>query len=212
MKIRLACALSGLMVLSVSNVGAQTTTGIPGNQTRVPGSIGGSTFGGLLGRPGNAPAMTNENPGAAAGNPTNVPVGAPNTAAGNFNPLGAFGNQFAPQLPTGNNGNGMSAADVMRLRMLQNMGNNRRGPQYGPGYSGAPQQQPMVPNQPMAPNNAAVNLFDAKAQKEAEKAKARQRAEDIRAKEAEARERRKAKALEAKKQADAKAEEAPKAE
>jgi len=204
MKKSILFLLSGIVALGASGAQAQSTTGVAGNQTLVPNVPGTNTFGGLLGRTGNNPDRNNTNPGEADGNPTSVPVGSANTVRGNFNPLGAFGTQFAPQLPNGNrtNGNGMTANDVMRMRMLQSMGRNR-GPQYGPGYSGANNNNNMggPMNQMAPPNNQAMPLFNAQAEKEAEKAKARQRAEDIRAKDAETRERRKAKLLEAKQKA-----------
>lgn len=209
MRKSLFLAALGVIALGASAHG-QITKGVAGNQTQVPGQPGMNTFGGLLGRPGNAPPVNNVNPGEAAGNPANNAGNGANTVNGAFNPLGAFGTQFAPQLPNGNttNGSGMTVADIMRMRMMQSMGSNRRGTQTGaPIWGGnmGPQMPPgMNPaNGPMAPaNNNAMPLFNAQAQKEAERAKARQRAEDIRTKEAEARERRKAKALEAKKKAE----------
>jgi hypothetical protein len=126
------------------------------------------------------------------------------------NPLFPSGNPFNPVVPHGNNnggGNGPSMQDIMRLRMMQQMMGNRSPPKYGAGGMRAPifngqYQNPnmggMVPfAQPgQAPQAPAVDA--AKVARDVEKAKAKQRADDIRAKDAAARERRKAKLLEEK--------------
>lgn len=204
MRNALILAAAGMFTLAGTAYG-QITRGIPGNQTRVPTQPGTSTFGGLLGRTGNAPPVNNPNPADVPGNPANNAGNGGNVVNGPFNPLGAFGTQFAPQLPGGNSGNNgdLSMEDIMRMRMMQSMGRNRRGPQTGaPIFGGNMGPQPGMNPGAAAQGGQVLPLFNAQAEKEAEKAKARQRAEDIRAKDNETREKRKAKALEAKKKAD----------
>lgn len=117
------------------------------------------------------------------------------------NPLFPSGNPFNPVVPNNNNGNGPSVEDIMRLRMMQQMMNGRRNPpKYGAGGMRAPMfngqyQNPILA--PFAPPQAPA-VDPAKVARDTEKAKAKQRADDIRAKDAAARERRKAKLLEEK--------------
>jgi len=192
MKTSLRIALAGILAISSSTAWAQI-----GDQTQVPGVPGTNTFGGLLSTPGTGtPATTNVNPGNAAGNPANAVPNGTNVIAGQFNPLGAFGTQFAPQTPQlpkgfmggaggGVAGSGLSVNDLIALQMLQSFG--RGGVQYGaPGTNGfgGPAMGGMGgmggmgmggPQMPMAPqgngrmannNNQAMPLFNAQAQKE----------------------------------------------
>jgi hypothetical protein len=125
------------------------------------------------------------------------------------NPLFPSGNPFNPVVPHGNNngGNGPSVQDIMRMRMMQQMMGNRNPPKYGAAGMRAPifngqYQNPnmggMVPFAQPGQAQQAPAADPAKVARDVEKAKAKQRADDIRAKDAAARERRKAKLLEEK--------------